>query len=125
MYSLLSEIHHAGYVLDGDLKYRVEQSVSVQAKDARVYHPTFGMGTVQYVLGNYKIKVRFDNDEPKNDNMYYHFSREVAIHKLVSLDVLVRKEIARLEALELPKTTYNQSQGHGFSQPGKTSDFND
>lgn len=130
LYSLLSEIHQAGYVLEGNLKDRVEQAVSVQAENARVYHPSFGMGTVNRVLGDYKIKVQFDNDKPKEENRYYHFSREVAIHKLLSVDILVNKELERRESLKpKPKTYFNAGHGdtaiQGKPYPFKPVDFND
>jgi hypothetical protein len=126
MYSLLSEIHQAGYVLEGNLKDRVEQIVSVQAKDARVYHPTFGSGKVVRALGEYNILVLFDKDKPKNADRYYHSSRMVAIHKLLSLDILIKKELEYRESLK-PKPSFSDS-GHGNDGIGKysvNSNFND
>lgn len=83
--AVINEIKFNGYKFNENLVERALQALSIRATGARVVHTRFGVGTVLQPLGEYYIAVRFDK----------YGTRYVAMHKLISLDIIVQREIEK------------------------------
>lgn len=104
MSTILREVHENNYEIEGELKERFINTASVIAEGARVMHGRFGAGTVIKVLGNYKVKVTFDKLNVR-DSYLYPWTREVYFTNLISIDLVVRKEIELINRVVAENTT--------------------